>query len=159
MAQLMKTMNSVYENSKICQICNNIDTSSPCFICEDPKRDDEILCVVCDISDLWSIERAGFFSGKYHVLGGKLSAVMGVKPADLDVFGLYNRLKSGAIKEVIMAMSADIDGQTTMLFANEKIKDLNINITTLSHGVPIGGELENLDDGTIIAAFNQRRNV
>jgi recombination protein RecR len=159
MNKFINSLVNVYQNSKICNICHNIDVSSPCSICLDYKRDEKIICVVSDIADLWSIERAEFFKGKYHVLGGKLSAVLGIKPEDLDITGLYNRIKNENIEEVIIAMSADLDGQTTMFFINEKIKDLKVKITTLSCGVPIGGELENLDDGTIIAAFSQRRGI
>lgn len=159
MSKLIDSLTEVYKNSKVCEICNNIDVSSPCSVCLNVKREEKIICVVSDISDLWSIERADFFKGKYHVLGGKLSAVLGVKPEDLDIAGLYNRIKKENIEEVIIAMSTDLDGQTTTYFINEKIKDLNVKITTLSCGVPIGGELESLDDGTIIAAFNQRRGL
>jgi recombination protein RecR len=113
---------------------------------------------VSDVADLWAIERIGFYNGMYHALGGKLSAVNGVLPRDLSIDKLRERVSSG-ITEVIMAMSADIDGQATALFVNDKIKDLNAKVTTLSHGVPIGGELEYLDDGTIIAAFRQRHDI
>lgn len=161
MDSLIRSLVDVYENSKICEVCGNVDVVSPCFVCSDHKRDNSTICVVADISDLWSIERAGFFRGKYHVLGNKLSAIDGITPDDLNISGLYDRIKSsnGEIKEVIIAMSADLDGQTTMFFINDRIKNLGVKITTLSHGVPIGSELEYLDEGTIIAAFNQRRDI
>ena len=159
MRSFVDSLADVYKNTKVCEICNNIDVSSPCSICLDRKRDEKTVCVVSDISDLWTIERAGFYRGKYHILGGKLSAIMGTTPDDLDIFGLYNRIKNNQIDEVIVAMSADIDGQTTIFYINEKIKELNVKVTMLSHGVPVGGELENLDNGTIIAAFDQRKGI
>lgn len=157
MASFIRSLESVYSNSKICEICGNIDNVSPCHICCDKKRDNSIICVVADISDLWFIERAGFYKGLYHVLGNKLSAINGVSPEDLNIDNLLKRLLG--VHEVIIAMSADLDGQTTMFFVNDKIKDLELKVTTLSHGVPIGSELEYLDDGTIIAAFSQRRDI
>lgn len=157
MSSFIKNLEAVYLNSKVCKICGNIDNTSPCHICSDKKRDNSTICVVADISDLWSIERAGFYRGLYHVLGNKLSAINGISPKDLNITNLIDRLSN--VKEVVIAMSADLDGQTTMFFINDKIKHLNLKITTLSHGVPIGSELEYLDDGTIIAAFNQRRDI
>ncbi|MDR3224650.1 MAG: recombination mediator RecR [Holosporales bacterium] len=160
MEYLLKVMEVVYRNSKTCEICGNVDVVSPCSICSNLKRDSSTICVVSDISDLWSVERSGFYKGKYHILGGKLSAVEGIRPEDLSIDALYGRIKSSdEIREIIMAMSADLDGQTTMFFVNNRIKELGVKITTLANGVPVGGELEYLDDGTIIAAFNQRRNV
>ena len=158
MENLIKSLSETYNSAVLCPVCNNIDTSSPCHICSNLKRDHSTICVVSDISDLWSIERAGFYSGVYHVLGGKLSAIDGVKPSDLSMDKLIERIKLNKdISEIIIAMSADIDGQTTMLFVNEQLKDMGIKITVLSQGMPIGGELDYLDDGTIITAFNQRR--
>jgi recombination protein RecR len=161
MEYFLKSLASVYENSKICSICGNIDVSETCPICADRKRDASTICVVADISDLWSIERAEFFRGKYHVLGGKLSSINGVMPDDLRVDQLCARIKAsnGEIQEVIIAMSADLDGQTTTFFVNDKIKELGVKITTLAHGVPVGSELEYLDDGTIMAAFDQRKGI
>lgn len=159
MENLIKTLSATYNNSVVCEICNNIDTVSPCRICANLKRDHMIVCVVSDVSDIWSVERAGFYKGTYHVLGGKLSAIDGVKPSDLSIEKLVSRIKNGDISEVIMAMSADIDGQTTMFFVRDRIKDLGCKITVLSHGMPVGGELEQLDEGTIITAFNQRRDI
>lgn len=156
---LIRSLSSVHADAKVCQICNNIDISSPCSICLDHKRDSDTLCVISDISDLWSIERAGGYRGKYHVLGGKLSAVEGIRPCDLNIDTLSNRIEKEAIKEVIIAMSADLDGQTTMFFIHDIVKSFGIKITTLAHGVPVGGELDYLDDGTIITAFNQRREI
>lgn len=157
---IMNSLHEVYKESKICEICGNVDTRSPCSICSDHGRDPATICVVADISDLWSIERAGFYTGKYHVLGNKLSAVDGITPDDINVAGLYDRIKSSeTVKEVIIALSADIDGQTTLFFIKDKIDELGVNITTLSQGVPIGSDLEYLDNGTIVAAFSQRRSI
>ena len=156
MGTLIKSLTDVYEKATVCQACNNIDITSPCAICSDKKRDRSLVCVVADISDLWSIERAGFFCGVYHILGGKLSAMDGVLPSDLETEKLCSRLQSGEVQEVILAMSADLDGQTTLFFVQEKIKDFAIKITTLSHGIPIGWDLDYLDNGTIMTAFNKR---
>jgi recombination protein RecR len=162
MNHLIKSLTDVFENVKECGICGNIDVKSTCFICLDKKRDFSTLCVVSDISDLWAIERTGFYRGRYHVLGGKLSAIDGVRPEDLNITRLYRRVCESedsddeAIREVIIAMSADLDGQTTMFFVKDKLKELSVKITTLSHGVPIGSDLEGLDDGTLIAAFKHR---
>jgi recombination protein RecR len=158
MDSLIRSLSSVYNNSITCEICGNIDERSPCSICSDNKRDGSILCVVCDIQDLWAIEKSGVFMGGYHVLGGKLSALDGVTPEDLSVHPLRDRLnKNRQIQEVVFAMSADMDGQTTMFFVKDRIRGLDVRMTTLSQGIPMGGDLEYLDDGTIIAAFNQRR--
>ena len=159
MKNLIRYLVNVHDNAVECEICHNIAMMSPCSICSNQKRDSETLCVVCDISDLWSIERSGFYKGQYHVIGGKLSAINGVRPDDLHTDSLQERIVKQSVKEVIIAMSADLDGQTTMFFINDKIKKLEVKITTLSTGVPIGGELDYLDDGTIIAAFNQRRDL
>jgi recombination protein RecR len=159
MENLLSTLNDVYKNSTVCQICNNICSSSPCNICSDKKRDRSVICVVSSISDLWSIERAEFYNGVYHILGGKLSAIDGVRPEDLDILKLKERIIEEKPKEIILAMSADIDGQTTMFFVKDCMKDISIKITTLSHGMPIGGDFDYLDEGTIIAAFSNRKNL
>ncbi|MBQ8651489.1 MAG: recombination protein RecR [Alphaproteobacteria bacterium] len=157
--KVIEDLQVVYQNTSVCSICGNIDTLSPCSICQDKKRDKKTICVVSDVTDVWSIERASFYRGLYHVIGGKLSAIDGVTPADLNVDQLRERIETTEVDEVIIAMSADIDGQTTMHFINNAIKDIDINITTLACGMPIGGELENLDDGTIMTAFNQRKGI
>jgi recombination protein RecR len=160
MDSFIRSLSSVYNNSVVCGICGNIDDRSPCSICADGKRDDSIICVVCDIPDLWAIEKSGAFQGRYHVLGGKLSALDGVTPENLSVDSLRHRLgEDRRIKEVVLAMSADIDGQTTMFFVKGKIDGFDVKLTTLSQGIPTGGDLEYLDDGTIITAFNQRRSL
>lgn len=156
---IMCSLRNVYENLKICEICGNIDTKEPCNICSDIKRDASTICVVADISDLWTIERAGFYNGIYHVLGNKLSAIDGITPDDINITGLYKRIVDSKVDEVIIALNADLDGQTTLFFVKDKISNLSIKITTLSHGIPIGSDLEYLDNSTILAAFSQRHSV
>ncbi len=156
---IISSLTDLYNNCKVCEICGNIDVIAPCAICSSKHRDSSTLCVVEGIADLWTIERAGFYNGKYHVLGNKLSAVEGITPDDINISGLYNRLAQGDIKEVIMALSADLDGQTTLFFIKDKIENLGVKITMLSQGIPIGSDLEYLDNGTIIAAFSQRRGI
>jgi recombination protein RecR len=140
-----------------CEICGNLDTVSPCAICSDPRRDPHLLCVVEDVADLWALERAGVFRGRYHVLGGALSALDGVTPERLHVAGLLARVSSdeGGIEEVILAMNATVEGQTTAHYLMDLLGD--VKVTRLAHGVPVGGELDYLDEGTLSAAFKARR--
>jgi recombination protein RecR len=137
-----------------CEICGNLDTKSPCAICSDPRRDPHILCVVEDVADLWALERAGVFRGRYHVLGGALSALDGVTPERLNVAKLLDRVKQG-VDEVILAMNATVEGQTTAHYLMDVLG--NLKVTRLAHGVPVGGELDYLDEGTLLAAFKARR--
>ena len=137
-----------------CEICGNLDTISPCAICTDPRRDPHILCVVEDVADLWALERAGVFRGRYHVLGGALSALDGVTPERLNVSGLLERVKHN-VDEVILAMNATVEGQTTAHYLMDLLGDMKV--TRLAHGVPVGGELDYLDEGTLSAAFKARR--
>ncbi len=143
---------------RVCEICGNLDTSSPCSLCADPKRDARQICVVEDVSDLWAIERAGVFKGTYHVLGGALSALDGVTPERLNLPGLLGRLKSG-VEEVILAMNATIEGQTTAHYMLDALAESGVKVTRLAHGVPVGGELDYLDEGTLNAAFRARRSL
>ena len=136
-----------------CAVCGNLDTQSPCAICSDTRRDPHILCVVEDVADLWALERAGVFRGRYHVLGGALSALDGVTPDRLNVTGLLERVKG--IEEVILAMNATVEGQTTAHYLMDLLGDMKV--TRLAHGVPVGGELDYLDEGTLSAAFKARR--
>jgi recombination protein RecR len=165
MNHLRDALSSVLEKAKKCDICGNIDVKCPCFVCSDQKRDSAVLSVVADIAGLWAIERTGFYHGQYHVLGGKLSAVNGVSPNDIDISGLRKRINEFQsadgknIQEVILALSSDLDGQTTMFFVKDCLKDLDIKITTLSHGVPVGSDIEYLDDGTLIAALKHRYDI
>ena len=137
-----------------CEICGNLDTASPCSLCRDPRRDPCILCVVEDVADLWALERAGVFRGKYHVLGGALSALDGVTPERLNVAQLLERVKQN-VDEVILAMNATVEGQTTAHYLMDLLGDMKV--TRLAHGVPVGGELDYLDEGTLSAAFKARR--
>ena len=139
-----------------CEICGNLDTTSPCGICSDSRRDGHILCVVEDVADLWALERAGVFRGRYHVLGGALSALDGVTPDKLNVAGLTARTQSG-VDEVILAMNATVEGQTTAHYLMDLLTD--VKVTRLAHGVPVGGELDYLDEGTLSAAFKARRSL
>jgi recombination protein RecR len=136
-----------------CEVCGNLDTQSPCAICSDPRRDPHILCVVEDVADLWALERAGVFRGRYHVLGGALSALDGVTPERLNVTSLLERVKSN-VDEVILAMNATVEGQTTAHYLMDLLGDMKV--TRLAHGVPVGGELDYLDEGTLSAAIKQR---
>ncbi len=142
-----------------CTICHNLDASDPCSICQDSRRDPTLLCVVEDVSDLWAIERANIFKGYYHILGGVLSAIDGVGPQQLAINPLLNRLVKSEIKEVVLALSATVDGQTTIHYLTDQLKDFPITMTTLAHGVPIGGELDYLDEGTLFTAFQARRGI
>ena len=137
-----------------CEVCGNLDTASPCSICSDGRRDPHLLCVVEDVADLWALERAGIFRGRYHVLGGALSALDGVTPERLNVGKLLERVKQN-VDEVILAMNATVEGQTTAHYLMDLLGDMKV--TRLAHGVPVGGELDYLDEGTLSAAFKARR--
>jgi recombination protein RecR len=139
-----------------CETCGNLDTTSPCSICRDPRRDPHILCVVEDVADLWALERAGVFRGRYHVLGGALSALDGVTPERLNVAQLLARVGEG-VDEVVLAMNATVEGQTTAHYLMDALEPKGVKVTRLAHGVPVGGELDYLDEGTLSAAFRARR--
>ena len=139
-----------------CETCGNLDTASPCAICSDGRRDPHLLCVVEDVADLWALERAGVFRGRYHVLGGALSALDGVTPDRLNVGKLMERVKTG-VDEVILAMNATVEGQTKAHYLMDRLGDMKV--TRLAHGVPVGGELDYLDEGTLSAAFKARRTL
>ena len=140
-----------------CTICGNIDTLSPCTICADSRRDASVLCVVEDVGDLWALERAQAVKGRYHVLGGTLSALDGIGPDDLNLGGLKQRCADNAVKEIILATNATVEGQTTAHVITDMLSDMDVTITRLAHGVPVGGELDYLDDGTLLAAMKSRR--
>lgn len=157
---IINQMTSVAENVQTCRICGNLDETNPCDICTHPTRDAHSLCVVTDVADLWAIERAQVFKGRYHVLGGVLSAIDGVGPESLRIHELLERLQSNNnITEVILALSATLDGQVTMHYIQKALSHMPLHISVLSHGVPMGGELDYLDDGTINAAFGARRQL
>ena len=140
-----------------CEVCGNLDTASPCAICNDLRRDPHLLCVVEDVADLWALERAGVFRGAYHVLGGALSALDGVTPDKLNLSSLLERVKVGEVTEVILAMNATVEGQSTAHYLMDALEPLNVKVSRLAHGVPVGGELDYLDEGTLSAAFKARR--
>lgn len=156
---LIQAMQEAENKIVTCRKCHNLDASDPCSLCQDPRRDPSQLCVVEDVSDLWAIERANIFRGYYHVLGGVLSAIDGIGPQQLHVTTLLDRLSSGEIKEIVLALSATVDGQTTIHYLTDQLKDFRVTITTLAHGVPIGGELDYLDEGTLFTAFQARRGI
>ncbi|MBX3490091.1 recombination mediator RecR [Parvibaculum sp.] len=143
--------------ARICSTCGNVDTQDPCAICADNTRDPHALCIVEEVGDLWALERAGAHKGRYHVLGGVLSALDGVGPDDLNIGKLVERLGGGEVTEVILAMNATVDGQTTAHYITDRVSGLGISVTRLAHGVPVGGELDYLDDGTLAAAMKSRR--
>ena len=156
---LTKAMGDVLENILTCSACGNLDTQDPCQLCTDPKRDATLICVVEDVADLWALERAKVFQGHYHVLGGTLSALDGVGPEDLNIPGFIDRVGNGGIKEVILATSATVDGQTTAHYLCDRLAGTGVRVTELAHGVPVGGELDYLDDGTLGAALKARKPV
>lgn len=140
-----------------CTQCGNVDVADPCAICRDARRDPAIICVVEDVADLWALERAAAFSGRYHVLGGTLSALDGRTPEDLSIAPLVSRAMTDEISEVVLAMSATVEGQTTAHYVAERLADCDVTVSRLAHGVPVGGELDYLDDGTLSAAVKSRR--
>ncbi|AMJ62317.1 recombination mediator RecR [Bosea sp. PAMC 26642] len=144
------------ERIVVCSTCGNIDTSDPCSLCRDARRDDGLIVVVADIGDLWALERSGAVLGRYHVLGGILSALDGIRPEHLTLDALVARAAQPEVKEVILALNATVDGQTTAHFITDRLAHLPIRVTKLAHGVPVGGELDYLDDGTLAAAIRQR---
>lgn len=142
---------------RTCPVCGNFDTVQPCSICADATRDGALICVVEDVAGIWAMERAGVFRGRYHVLGGVLSALDGIGPDELNLTALFARVRTGAVKEVILATGATVDGQITAHYIAERLAEQGVAVTGLAQGVPVGGELEGLDDGTIGAALRARR--
>lgn len=159
LGQLLEALAAVQDRLAECTICGNVDTQSPCGICTDSKRDAKALCVVEDVADLWALDRARLFTGRYHVLGGRLSALEGVRPEDLNVASLLARVEAGGIDEVVLAMNATLEGQTTAHYLAERLGSYPVRITQLAHGLPVGGELDYLDEGTLAQALRARRPV
>jgi recombination protein RecR len=164
MLPLAEAMARAAETVTLCSTCGNLDTRDPCGICADPTRDPKLLCVVEEVADLWALERSGAFKGRYHVLGGTLSAIDGRGPEQLNMGGLAARATDpgGGVEEVILALSATVDGQTTAHYISERIAGRGdggsrVKVSRLAHGVPVGGELDYLDDGTLTAALKARR--
>jgi recombination protein RecR len=156
-APLARALDETAAAIRVCATCGNVDTIDPCAICADPERDRAILCVVEEIADLWALERTGVFSGLYHVLGGRLSALDGIGPEDLNLASLVVRAGAANVLEVILATNLTVDGQTTAHYITDRLADCAVKITQLAHGVPVGGELDYLDDGTLSAALRARR--
>ena len=159
LAQLVAALGEVQERLVECRTCGNVDTQDPCGVCADPRRDLRSLCVVEDVADLWALDRARLFTGRYHVLGGRLSALDGVGPEDLSIGKLIERVAQGGIDEVVLAMNATLEGQTTAHYIAERIEGYPVRITQLAHGLPVGGELDYLDEGTLAQALRARRPV
>ncbi|MEM8701918.1 MAG: recombination mediator RecR [Pseudomonadota bacterium] len=153
---LAEAMGVAVSEIGICSICGTVDTSDPCTICSDPKRDETVLVVVEDVADLWALERAGAVRARYHVLGGTLSPLDGVGPEDLNLASLIDRCGSEGFNEVILAISATVEGQTTAHYIMDQLAPLGVNVTKLAHGVPVGGELDYLDEGTLAQALKAR---
>lgn len=160
MLPLAKNLNFVADSIQTCESCGNLDEGPICRICRDPKRNRDLLCVVATVADLWAVERTGSFRGTYHVLGGVLSALEGVRPEDLNIESLIANIRDNNVKEVILALSATVDGQSTAHYITDRIQAMpsqtTVNVTKLAHGVPVGGELDYLDDGTIATALKAR---
>jgi recombination protein RecR len=154
---LAAAMAGAAEAIKSCSACGNLDTADPCLLCRDPRRDGSVICVVEDVADLWALERAGVFRGRYHVLGGALSALDGITPERLNLPMLMERVKTVKIAEVILAMNATVEGQSTAHYLMDALEPSGVKVTRLAHGVPVGGELDYLDEGTLSAAFKARR--
>jgi recombination protein RecR len=156
MAPLTSALEIAMDKIVICKTCGNIDTQDPCTVCTDTRRDQSIIVVVADVADLWALERANAVNSRYHVLGGTLSPLDGVGPQDITIDALISRVHAEPIKEVILALNATVDGQTTAHYITELLHDAQVKVTRLAHGVPVGGELDYLDEGTLSAAIKQR---
>ena len=156
LAPLASAMGEAVEKVRICSNCGNVDTIDPCGICTDPRRDQSTIIVVEDVSDLWALERATGFNALYHVLGGTLSPLDGIGPDQLSIRQLVGRIAAGEVKEVILAVNATVEGQTTAHYLTDQLADFSIKVTRLAHGVPVGGELDYLDEGTLAAALKSR---
>jgi recombination protein RecR len=156
---LLAALQTVSEKLSTCSVCGNVDTADPCSICRDPRRDERWLCVVEEVSDLWALDRSRLFPGRYHVLGGRLSALEGVRPEDLSIDRLVSRVSAGGIDEVVLAMNATLEGQTTAHYVAERLESFPVRLTQLAHGLPVGGELDYLDEGTLAQALRARRPV
>ncbi len=156
MAPLTEALGVARERITVCSTCGNIDSQNPCTVCTDVKRDPSVIVVVADVADLWALERAGAVNARYHVLGGTLSPLDGVGPQDLTIDALVTRAHEPVVNEVILALNATVDGQTTAHYITDLLQDAGVTVTRLAHGVPVGGELDYLDEGTLSAAIRQR---
>lgn len=159
MEPLARALGEAVAAIRPCSTCGSIDTTDPCAICRNPERDNKQLCIVEEVADLWAIERTGSFPGRYHVLGGRLSALDGIGPEDLSIAPLVARVAAEGVTEVILATNLTVDGQTTAHYITERLEPTGVAVTRLAHGVPVGGELDYLDDGTLTAALRARRSL
>jgi recombination protein RecR len=153
---LAEAMDVAVEAIMVCSTCGSIDTADPCTVCADPRRETSTIVVVEDVADLWALERAGAINARYHVLGGSLSPLDGVGPEELNIARLVGRVAAGGVGEVILALNATVEGQTTAHYIMDQLTGLNVKVSRLAHGVPVGGELDYLDEGTLSAAIRQR---
>jgi recombination protein RecR len=156
MAPLAAALQTAIDKIEVCRVCGNIDTQNPCTVCTDPRRDPGIIVVVTDVADLWALERAHAINARYHVLGGTLSPLDGIGPQDISIDALITRVHDAAVTEVILALNATVDGQTTAHYITDLLHGTSVKVTRLAHGVPVGGELDYLDEGTLSAAIRQR---
>ncbi len=156
---LLSALAAVGERLATCSVCGNVDTTDPCSICADGRRDPKSLCVVEEVADLWALERSRLFPGRFHVLGGRLSALEGVRPEDLTIDALVRRIEAGGVDEVVLAMNATLEGQTTAHYLADRLERFPVRVTQLAHGLPVGGELDYLDEGTLAHALRARRPV
>ncbi|MEO5808780.1 MAG: recombination mediator RecR [Sphingomicrobium sp.] len=156
---LRAALDAVAENLATCTTCGNVDTSDPCAICRDQRRDERLLCVVEEVADLWALDRSRLFPGRFHVLGGRLSALEGIRPEDLGIDTLVARVAAGGFDEVVLATNATLEGQTTAHYLAERLDKFPVRLTMLAHGLPVGGELDYLDEGTLAQALRARRPV
>ena len=159
LSPLLRALELVEQRLSSCHVCGNIDTSDPCAICADPRRDQRSLCVVEEVADLWALDRSRLFPGRFHVLGGRLSALDGVRPEDLSVDRLVSRISAGGIDEVVLATNATLEGQTTAHYIAERLEGFPVRLTRLAYGLPVGGELDYLDEGTLAQALRARRPI
>src|SRR5215469_8478071 len=156
MSPLTSALQTAIDKIQVCRTCGNIDTANPCTVCTDPRRDPSVIVVVADVADLWALERAHAINARYHVLGGTLSPLDGIGPQDLTIDALVTRAHAAEVKEVILALNATVDGQTTAHYITDLLTDADVTVTRLAHGVPVGGELDYLDEGTLSAAIRSR---
>jgi recombination protein RecR len=156
---LLRALEAVEARLATCAICGNVDTQDPCTVCTDSRRDTRLLCVVEEVADLWALDRTRLFPGRFHVLGGRLSALEGIRPEDLAIDTLVGRVAAGGIDEVVLAMNATLEGQTTAHYIADRMERLPVRLTQLAHGLPVGGELDYLDEGTLAQALRARRPV
>lgn len=157
MGPLADALSDAADKITACSTCGNLDVSDPCAICAAPDRDPSVICVVETVGDIWALERAAAFKGRYQVLGGVLSPLDGIRPEDLNIGQLLDRAAAPEITEIVLALNATVDGQTTAHYLSDRLEKLDVTITSLARGVPVGGELDYLDDGTLAAAFKSRR--